>query len=86
MRHAAALHKQWCLGFVADACLPLDCLPPSPTTGSLPIQTIGAACRQQAQARMPAVIWYAHEPRQLGQRAQDIFGSVFAKQQPVLAR
>ena len=86
MRNAEAIQKHWCLVFVAYSLLHLDCLPPSPTKGSLPIKTIGEACRQQAQALMQAVIFYAHERLQLGQRAQDIFGYLFAKQQPVLAR
>ena len=86
MRNAEAIQKHWCLVFVAYSFLHLDCLPPSPTKGSLPIKTIGEACRQQAQALMQAVILYAHERLQLGQRAQDIFGYLFAKQQPVLAR
>jgi len=86
MRNAEAIQKHWCLVFVAFSLLHLDCLPPSPTKGSLPIKTIGEACRQQAQALMQAVILYAHERLQLGQRAQDIFGYLFAKQQPVLAR
>src|SRR5262249_41170960 len=50
MRSAEAIQKHWCLVFVAYSFLHLDCLPPSPTKGSLPIKTIGAACRQQAQA------------------------------------
>jgi hypothetical protein len=86
MRNAEAIQKHWCLVFVAYSFLHLDCLPPSPTKGSLPIKTIGEACRQQAQALMQAVILYAHEHLQLGQRAQDIFDYLFAKQQPVLAR
>ena len=86
MRNAEAIQKHWCLVFVAYSFLHLDCLPPSPMKGSLPIKTIGEACRQQAQALMQAVILYAHERLQLGQRAQDIFGYLFAKQQPVLAR
>jgi len=86
MRNAEAIQKHWCLVFVAYSLLHLDCLPPSPTKGSLPIKTIGEACRQQAQALMQAVILYAHERLQLGQRAQDIFSYLFAKQQPVLAR
>jgi hypothetical protein len=61
MRNAEAIQKHWCLVFVAYAFLPLDCLPPSPTKGRLPTKTIGEACRQQAQARMQAVILYAHE-------------------------
>src|SRR5215470_17988777 len=86
MRHAEAIQKPWCLVFVAYSFLHLDCLPPSLTQGSLPIKTIGEACRQQAQALMQAVIVYAHERLQLGQRVEDIFGYLFAKQQPVMAR
>jgi SRSO17 transposase len=86
MRNAEAIQKHWCLVFVAYSLLHLDCLPPSPTKGSLPIKTIGEACRQQGQALMQAVILYAHERLQLGQRVEDIFGYLFAKQQPVMAR
>jgi len=86
MRNAEAMQKHWCLVFVAYSFLHLDCLPSSPTKGSLPIKTIGEACRQQAQALMQAFILYAHEHLQLGQRVEDIFGYLFAKQQPVLAR
>src|SRR2546426_1101178 len=86
MRNAEAIQKHWCLVFVAYSFVHLDCLPPSPTKGSLPIKTIGEACRQQAQALMQAVIFYAHERLQLGQRAQDVFDYLFAKQQPVMAR
>ena len=70
MRNAEAIQKHWCLVFVAYSFLHLDCLPPSPTKGSLPIKTIGEACRQQAQALMQALILYAHERLQLGQRAR----------------
>ena len=86
MRSAEAIQKHWCLVFVAYSFLHLDCLLSSPTKGSLPIKTIGEACRQQAQALMQALILYAHEHLQLGQRVEDIFGYLFAKQQPVLAR
>lgn len=86
MRHAEALGKHWCLGFVAYAFLPLDCLPPSLRQGSLPIKTIGEACRQQAQALMQALILYVHERLQLGQRVEDLFASLFAKQQTAAAR
>jgi SRSO17 transposase len=86
MRNAEAIGKHWCLVFVAYSLLHLDCLPPSLTQGSLPIKTIGEACRQQAQALMQAVILYAHERLQLGQRVEDIFGYLFAKQPPALAR
>ncbi len=86
MRNAAAIQKHWCLVCVAYSFLPLDCLPPSPTKGSLPITTIGEACRQQAQALLQSFILYAHEHLQLGQRVEDIFAAFFAKQQPVMAR
>ena len=86
MRNAEAIQKHWYLVFVAYSFLPLDCLPSSPTTGGLPIKTIGEACRQQAQALMQALMLYAHERLQLGQRVEDIFAYVFAKQQPVIAR
>jgi SRSO17 transposase len=86
MRSAEAIQKHWSLVFVAYSFLHLDCLPSSPTKGSLPIKTIGEACRQQAQALMQALILYAHEHLQLGQRVEDIFGYLFAKQQTVMAR
>jgi len=86
MRSAEAIGKHGCLVFVASAFLPLDCRPSSLTTGSLPLTTIGEACRQQAQALMQALILYAHERLQLGQKAEDLFASLFAKQQTAMAR
>ena len=86
IRNAKALGKPWCLVCVADSFLHLDCLPPSPTNGSVPLKTIGDACRQQAQALMPALSLYAHERLQLGQRVEDLFASLFAKQQTTMAR
>src|SRR5215475_3809190 len=86
MRHAEAIRKHWCLVFVAYSLLHLDCLPPSLMQGSLPIKTIGEACRQQAQALMQALILYVHERLQLGQRVEDLFASLFAKQQTAAAR
>jgi hypothetical protein len=86
MRNAEAIGKHWCLVFVAYSLLHLDCLPPSPTKGSFPLKTIGEACRQQAQALMQALILYVHERLQLGQKAEDLFAYVFAKQQTVMAR
>jgi len=49
--------------------------------GRLPRKTIGEACRQQAQALIEALILYTHERLQHGQKAQDIFAQLFAKQQ-----
>ena len=86
MRNAEAIQKHWCLVYVAYSFLHLDCLPPSPTKGSLPLKTIGEACRQQAQALIEALILYAHEQLQLGQQAVDLFATLFTKQQPVMAR
>ncbi len=86
MRSAEAIGKHWCLVFVAYAFLHLDGLPPSPPKGRAPLKTIGEACRQQAPALMQALILYAHERRQLGQRAEDLFASWFATQQTTLAR
>jgi hypothetical protein len=86
MRNAEAIGKHWCLVFVAYSLLHLDCLPPSPSKGSLPVKTIGEACRQQAQALIEALILYAHEQLQRGQQAVDIFAALFAKQQPVMVR
>jgi hypothetical protein len=86
MRHAEAIGKHWCLVFVAYSLLHLDCLAPAPTKGSSPLKTIGEACRQQAQALIQALILYAHDRLQLGQRAEDIFAYLFAKQQTGIAR
>jgi len=80
MRSTEAIGKHWCLVFVAYSFLHLDCLPPSPTKGGLPVKTIGEACRQQAQALMQALILYVHERLQLGQRVEDLFAHLFAKQ------
>src|SRR5438093_478475 len=86
MRNAEAIGKHWCLVFLASSLLHLDCLPPSPIKKSLPIKSIGEAYRQQAQALIEALILYAHKCLQGGQRAEDLFGSLFAKQQTGLAR
>ena len=86
MRNAEAIQKHWCLVFVAYSFLHLDCLPSSPTKGSLPLKTIGEACRQQAQALIEGLILYAHKCLELGQRAEDLFTSLFAKQSTVMAR
>jgi hypothetical protein len=86
MRSAEAIGKHWCLVFVAYSFVHRDCLPPSLTKGHRPLKTIGEACRQQAQALVQALILYAHEQLQLGQRAEDLFASLFAKQQPIMAR
>ena len=86
MRSTEAIGKHWCLVFVAYSFLHLDCLPSSPTKGSLPVKTIGDACRQQAQALIEALILHAHKCLELGQRAEDLFTSLFAKQSMSMAR
>ena len=86
MRNAEAMQKHWCLVCVAYAFWHLDCLPSSPTQGSIPVKPLGEACRQQAQARIEGLILYAHKCLELGQRAEDRFTSLFAKQSMVMAR
>ena len=85
MRNAEAIGKHWCLVFVAYSLLHLDCLPPTQTEGSLPVKTIGEACRQQAQALIQKLILLAHDKLQQGQSAQEVFGYLFAKQRAVVA-
>jgi SRSO17 transposase len=80
MRNAEAFGKHWCLVFVAYSLLHLDCLPPSLAQGSAPTKTIGEACRQQAQALIQQLILFVHEQLQQGQKADDVFAYLFAKQ------
>jgi SRSO17 transposase len=80
MRSAEAIGKHWCLVFVAYSFLHLACLPPPLTKRSLPVKTIGEACRQQAQALIEALILYAHDCLQRGQHVRDVFARLFAKQ------
>jgi SRSO17 transposase len=81
MRDAEAIQKHWCLVFVAYSLLHLDCLPRSLSQSRLPIKTIGEACRQQAQALIEALILYASQQLEQGQKAKDVFAHLFAKQQ-----
>jgi len=81
MRDAEAIHKHWCLVFVAYSLLHLDCLPASLSQSRLPIKTIGEACRQQGQALIEALILHASRQLEQGQKAQDVFAHLFAKQQ-----
>ena len=81
MRNAEAIQKHWCLVFVAYSLLHLDCLPTSLRQSRLPIKTIGAACRQQAQALIEALILHVSQQLAQGQKAQDVFAHLFAKQQ-----
>jgi hypothetical protein len=85
MRDAKAIQKHWCLVFVAYSLLHLDCLPTSLKQSRLPVKTIGEACRQQAQSLIEALILYAAQQLQRGQKAHDLFAYLFAKQQSLAA-
>jgi hypothetical protein len=80
MRSAEAIKKHWCLVFVAYSFLHLACLPPPLMKASLPVRTIGEACRQQAQALIEALILFAHDQLQRGLHAHEVFALLFAKQ------
>src|SRR5919202_5629677 len=84
MRSAEAIGKHWCRVFVAYSFLHLECLPPSPTKGNLPIKTIGEACRQQAQALLQNLLLYVHDQFLQGTAIAEVFATVFAKQGAVL--
>lgn len=84
MRSAEAIGKHWCLVFVAYSFLHLACLAPSPAKGSVPIKTIGEACRQQAQALLQKLLLYVHDQLLGGAKIGDVFAKVFAKQGVVL--
>ncbi len=84
MRSAEAIGKHWCLVFVAYSFLQLACLPPTLVQGSLPVKTIGEACRQQSQALIEALILYAHDQLHRGQNVKEVFARLFAKQGLVL--
>lgn len=62
-------------------------LPPAITgNSSLPIKTIGEACRQQAQALIEKAFLFFHQRLEQGEPAQNILAHLFAKQQaPVVA-
>jgi hypothetical protein len=45
------------------------------------IKTIGEACRQQAQALIEALLLYASKQLEQGQKAEELFAFLFAKQQ-----
>jgi len=80
MRSAEAIGKHWCLVFVAYSFLHLTCLAPSLAKGSIPVKTIGDACRQQAQALIQNLRLYVHERLMQGQAADAVFAHLFAKQ------
>ena len=72
--------NHWCLVFVAYSFLHLACLPPALMKASLPVKTIGEACRQQAQALIEGLILYAHDQLQRCQQVKELFARLFAKQ------
>jgi len=84
MRSAEAIGKHWCLVFVAYSFLHLACLVASPIKGSIPVKTIGEACRQQAQALIEKLLLYVHERLIQGQTAEAVFAHLFAKQRGLL--
>jgi len=84
MRNAKAIQKHWCLVFVAYSLLHLDCLPASLRKSRLPIKSIGEACRQQAQALIEALILYASKQLEHGQKTDELFAFLFAKQQALV--
>jgi len=79
MRSAEAIAKHWCLVCVAYSFLHLACLPPSLAAGSRPVKSIGAACRDQAQTLIRALILKAHALLAQGQQAAAVFATLFAK-------
>jgi len=84
-RSFSAIKAHWCLVFVAYSILHLDCLPKSSEQrkGKLPTapnQSIGTACRQQAQALIEQLILFAHNCLQKGETAAQVFCRLFAKQ------
>ncbi len=83
MRTAEAIKNHWCLVFVAYSFLHLDCLSASlPKKHTSPQKSIGEAARQQVQALIQDLILYTHHALSKGQPIQDLFASLFAKQQP----
>jgi SRSO17 transposase len=89
MRSLSAIENHWHLVFLAYCILHLACLPPPSRKGqgtspAHPIQTVGEVCRQQGQALIEALIWFAHELLEQGQSASDVCLRLFAKQQPKL--
>ena len=81
MRDAKTIQKHWGLVFVAHSLLYLDCLPTSLKQSRLPIKTIGEAGRQQAQLLIEALFLDASQQLEQGQKANDLFSFLFAKQQ-----
>ena len=84
MRNAEAIGKHWCLVFVAYSLLHLDCLPVTDKKQLAPQNHRGSVSPASAGTRA-GIDPVCHERLQLGQRAEDIFAYLFAKQQTVMA-
>ena len=56
MRNAEAMQKHWWLVCVASSLVHLEGPPSSPTKGSVPVKTMGEACRRQARALIEGLI------------------------------
>ena len=86
MRDMNAIQKHWSLVFVAYSFLHLDCL--SNSTGqntAFPGKSLGQAVRQQGRFVIEALIMHAHHLISQGQAANEVFDSLFAKQNYSLA-
>ncbi len=86
MRDIKAIQKHWSLVFVAYSFLHLDCLPNSHGQKSaFPSKSLGQAVRQQGRFVIEALIMHAHRLISQGQSANEVFKSLFAKQNYSLA-
>jgi hypothetical protein len=86
MRDIKAIQKHWSLVFVAYSFLHLDCLPNSNGQKSaFPSKSLGQAMRQQGRFVIEALIMHAHRLISQGQSANEVFESLFAKQNYSLA-
>ena len=86
MRDMKAIQKHWSLVFVAYSFLHLDCLPNSNgRKKAFPSKSLGQAVRQQGRFVIEALIMHAHHLISQGQSANDVFDSLFAKQNCSLA-
>ena len=86
MRDMNAIQKHWSLVFVAYSFLHLDCLPNSNgQKTAFPSKSLGQAARQQGRFVIEALILHAHRLISQGHAANDVFASLFAKQNYSLA-
>ena len=80
MRSAEAIHKHWCLVFVAYSFLHLDCLPASRRKVHQPIKTIGQIIRKQTQTLIEQLLLHSHKLFSQGVNETEVFKQLFAKQ------